>query len=96
MDEKNIALTKRIDVEIRGVSNKSREDAINNAFHNLRGEIAKVDNRLIIYMKPVAVYLKEEKIQKYTERFLFLFMPREKEKVDLTLRVTVECEFLNI
>lgn len=83
-------------VEVHGISTKSKEDAINNAFQNLRTEIAKNDNELIIYMKPIAVSVKDLQVEEYTERFLFLFWPRKKERVNLNLTVTVEYEALSI
>ena len=94
--EKNDLTHKTMTVEISGVSNKSKEEAINTAFQNLRSEIAKKDNCLIVYMKPVAVSVKELESEEYTERFLFLFMPRKREKVKVTLAVTVEYEALEI
>lgn len=93
---KNIVKNKTLTVEIRGVSNTSREDAINNAFRNLRAAIAEKDNDLIIYMRPVAVSIKDLQTEEYTERFLFLFMPRQRERVVMTLSVTVEYEALEL
>lgn len=93
---KNIVKNKTLTVEIRGVSNTSREDAINNAFRNLRAAIAEKDNDLIIYMRPVAVSIKDLQTEEYTERFLFLFMPRQRERVVMTLTVTVEYEALEL
>lgn len=96
MSNENIVRNGTLIVETRGVSKKSKEDAINNAFSNLRSEISKRENSLIIYMKPTAVSVKEIKTEDYTERFLFFFMPRKKERVDLTLTVTVEYEALEL
>lgn len=83
-------------VEISGTSLTSKEDAVNTAFRNLRGQIAKADNSLIVYMKPVAVTVKKLDVEEYTERFLFLFMPKQKQKVKVTLAVTVEYEALEL
>lgn len=83
-------------VEIKGTSTVSKEDAVNTAFRNLRSEIAKKDNSMIVYMKPIAVTVKELDEQEYTEKFLFLFMPRQKSRVSVTLAVTVEYEALEI
>lgn len=83
-------------VEISGTSITSKDDAVNAAFRNLRGEIAKKDNCQIVYMKPTAVSVKELESQEYTDHFLFFFMPKKKEKVRVTLAVTVEYEALEI
>ncbi|MBQ1477277.1 MAG: DUF4312 family protein [Erysipelotrichaceae bacterium] len=94
--EKNSLTHKEMLVEIKGVSRTSKEDAVNAAFRNLRAEIAKKDNCLIVYMKPTAVYVKELQTEEYTEKFLFFFMPRKKENVKVTLEVAVEYEALEI
>ncbi len=96
MSTENIVRTGELVVETRGVSKKSKEDAVNNAFNNLRSEISKREKSLIIYMKPTAVSVRELKTEEYTERFLFIFMPRKKERVNLTLIVTVEYEALDL
>ena len=96
MSNNNCLKHKEMTVEISGVSNRSKEEAVNAAFQNLRAEVAKVDNCLIVYMKPTAVSVKKLESEEYTEKFLFLFMPRQRERVKVTLAVTVEYEALEI
>lgn len=83
-------------VEITGISTKSKDDAVTTAFKNLKAEIAKSVPELIVYMRPVEVELVDIKTEKYTEKFLMLFMPREREKVKLTLKVRVDVSYLTI
>ena len=92
----NILKQKTVVVEISGVSTKSKDDAVTTAFRNLKSQIAKSVPELIVYMRPVEVELVDIKTEKYTEKFLMLFMPREREKVKLTLKVRVDVSYLTI
>lgn len=92
----SILKQKMVVVEITGVSTKSKDDAVTTAFKNLKAEIAKSVPELIVYMRPVEVELVDIKTEKYTEKFLMLFMPREREKVKLTLKVRVDVSYLTI
>ena len=53
----SILRQKTVVVEISGVSNKSKDDAVTTAFKNLKSEIAKTVPELIVYMRPVEVEL---------------------------------------
>lgn len=92
----SILKQKMVIVEITGISTKSKDDAVTTAFKNLKAEIAKSVPELIVYMRPVEVELVDIKTEKYTEKFLMLFMPREREKVKLTLKVRVDVSYLTI
>lgn len=92
----SILRQRTVTVEITGVSTKSKDDAVTTAFKNLKSEIAKTVPELIVYMRPVEVELVEMKKEEYTEKFLMVFMPREREKVKLTLRVRVDVSYLTI
>lgn len=92
----SILRQKMVVVEITGISTKSKDDAVTTAFKNLKAEIAKSVPELIVYMRPVEVELVDIKAEKYTEKFLMLFMPREREKVKLTLKVRVDVSYLTI
>ena len=92
----SILRQKTVVVEISGVSNKSKDDAVTTAFKNLKSEIAKSVSELIVYMCPVEVELVDLKKEEYQEKFMMLFMPRQREKVKLTLKVRVEVSYLTI
>ena len=96
MKDKNCLTSRTLTVEITGISLKDKADAINKAFGNLQAEVSKHIQDLIVYMKPIGVTVKEIQSQEYTERFLFVFLPRKKEKVRITLSVTVEVASLAI
>ena len=92
----SILRQKTVVVEISGVSNKSKDDAVTTAFKNLKSEIAKTVPELRVYMRPVEVELVDLKKEEYQEKFMMLFMPRQREKVKLTLKVRVEVSYLTI
>lgn len=92
----SILRQKDVVVEISGVSTKSKDDAVTNAFKRLKAQIAKNVPELIVYMRPIEVELVDIQTEKYTEKFLMLFMPREREKVKLTLKVRVDVSYLII
>lgn len=96
MKDSNILHNRTLTIEITGVSSKSKEEAVNTAFRNLKAEVSKVVTDLIVYMKPLEVELKGLESEEYTERFLFIFMPRKHEKVKITLSVKVEIATLSI
>lgn len=92
----NSLVTQEVVVHVSGTSIQSKEDALNTAFRNIRGEIAKKVEGYIISAIPKAVEVEKMETQEYTQRFLFLFMPKKKEKVVLQLAVTVEVSTLDI
>ena len=96
MKDNNELTIKQVSVQITGISNKSKEDAVNNAFSNLKNEVLRKTNELIVYMRPVGVQIKDIQREEYTEKFLMLFMPRKKEKVKVEMTVTVEIYTLSI
>ncbi len=92
----NILKQRFVNVEITGVSLKSKDDAITTAFRNLKSEIGKNVKELIVYMRPVEVEIVDIQTEEYTERFLGVLLPRRREKVKLTLRVRVDVSYLAI
>lgn len=96
MESKKVSRTGQYNVKINGISNKSKDDAVNTAFRNLRAEVSKVVDGLIVYMKPLEVKVTDMETQDYTERFLFLFDPRKRTKCRITLEVTVEVTTITI
>lgn len=92
----NVLVEKTFDIEVTGASIQSKEDAVNTAFKNIRQKVAEQCNGIVISVKPVNVEVKNLEVQEYTERFLFLFMPRKKERVKIDLSITVEVMTLDI
>lgn len=50
----------------------------------------------IVQMEAKEVYFDEVQVQKETERFMFLFMPREKMTFTITARIVVRVKYLKI
>lgn len=74
----------------------SKITAYENAFQNLRvGINEKYAQKYIVLCQTVEVTEISVNIEKYTERFLFLFLPREKEKVSLRLLIEVEIKYID-
>lgn len=88
--------TSTITVELSGSSLKSKEDAVNNAFSSMRAKIAEKSDAIIVGIRPTAIEVVKLQTQPYTERFLFLFFPRKKEKVVITMKVQAELQTLEI
>lgn len=96
MKDNNVLEIKQLSVEITGTSNNSKEEAVNNAFASLKKAVMAKSGELIVYMRPINVHVKEIQKNEYTEKFLMVFMPRQKEKVRVVLDVTVELYTISI
>lgn len=92
----NSLFTRELNVTVSGASTESKEDAVNTAFHNIRAEVAKQEDGIIIGIKPVNVHVIKLESIPYNEHFLFLFFKRKKERVSVILEVTVEVQVLRI
>lgn len=78
------------------MSGNSLEDAVANVFQVMRKQIYEDIRRPIIQMEATAVYFEDVKVKKETERFLFLFMPREKMYFTITAKIIVNVKYLNV
>ncbi len=88
--------TQTLDIEIRGVG-KTKKEAVNSAFGTLsRAATDKIGDEVMIYMRPLEVSIVDTQVEEKTERFLFLFLPRKKQKIKITLLVKVEARSLAI
>ncbi len=74
----------------------SMENAVANLFQLMRKQIFQEIKYPIIQMEAKEVYFDKVQVQKETERFLFLFMPREKMTVAVTARIVVRVKYLYI
>ncbi len=78
------------------MSGDSLENTVGNVFQVMRKQIFEDIKHPIIHMEAKEVYFEEVKVKKETERFLFLFMPREKTYFTITARIVVKVKYLNI
>ena len=74
----------------------SLESAVGNLFQAMRKQIFTEIGHPIIQMETTAVYFENVKLKRETERFLFLFMPREKVYFTITARIIVKVKYLNV
>lgn len=84
-------VTQSIDAEGTG---KSRAEALGNALSEMRKTANRDIDGTILKMEPQQVYLLSEAVDTETERFLFMFMPREKTTYTISYRFTVEIRYV--
>ena len=95
MERKSAIVEKKIKMTIIE-SGKSKDDAVGKIFTKLRKNMYKEVLGPIIQMEPDEVFIDNIEVKKYIERFLFLFMPREKEEIKLTATIVVNVKYLKI
>lgn len=78
------------------MTGSSLENAVANLFQVMRKQIFEEIPHPIVQMEASEVYFQEVQVQKETERFMFLFMPREKKYFTITAKVVVRVKYLNI
>ena len=78
------------------MTGSSLENAVSNVFQVMRKQIFEEIRHPIIHMEASEVYFQEVQVQKETERFMFLFMPREKKYFTITAKIVVKVKYLNI
>ncbi|WP_102399871.1 DUF4312 family protein [Haloimpatiens massiliensis] len=91
MTKKSVMLEKQIDITLEA-QGKSKADAMGKIFAMLRKKVYQYVDGIVIHMEPVDVFIEDVEIKKIKERFMFIFMPREKEevKVKATIRINVK------
>jgi uncharacterized protein (TIGR03578 family) len=87
MFEKEVTIT-------LNASGKTKTEAVGNIFSQLRKSIYKEVPGIVVQMEPRNFFVDNIDVKKYTERFLFLFMPREKEEVKLTATIIVNVKYV--
>lgn len=75
---------------------KTKQDAIGKIFSMLRGQIFDKINRPIVHMNTEEVYIQNIEEKKYIEKFLFVFMPREKTEYTITAKLVVDVKYIEI
>lgn len=87
MFEKEVTIT-------LSAAGKSKTEAVGNIFSVLRKSVYKEVPGIVVQMEPKDFFVDKIDVKKYTERFLFLFMPREKEEVKLTATIVVNVKYV--
>lgn len=74
----------------------SMEDVVGKLFQIMRKQIFKEFDKPIIQMEAQEVYFESVDVKKTTEKFMFLFWPREKAEYTVTARIVVNVKYLDI
>ncbi|WP_088066766.1 DUF4312 family protein [Gottfriedia luciferensis] len=80
---------------VEGVGN-TKEQAISIALGNIQKKILSEQKGMIIRIEPLHVEVIEAKELTYTERFLFIFFPRKRQKYKVVLDVDVNLFILEV
>ena len=51
---------------------------------------------IVIKLEPVNVYELSKKTEEYTETFLWFFMPRKKQEIEIELKIVVSVKYVKI
>lgn len=95
VERKSVIIQEKVTMTITE-SGKSKDDAVGKIFSKLRKKMYSEVPGPIIQMEPDEVFIDNIEVKKYTERFLFLFMPREKEEIKLTATIVVNVKYLKM
>lgn len=93
MERKSTMFQKEVAITLSAVGS-SKTEAVGNIFSLLRKNIYKEVQGIVVQMEPKDFFIEKIDVRKYTEKFLFLFMPREKEEVKLTATVVVNVKYV--
>ena len=92
---KQLLVEKEHEMTIK-MTGDSLESAVGNLFQVMRKQVFDEIKHPIIQMESSEVYFEEVQLTHKTERFLFLFWPRQKTYFTITARIIVKIKYLNI
>lgn len=84
----DITSQKTMEVQVEG-RGKSKEEAFSSALSGLQKKIRVDLKGLPVRIEPLQIEVTKAEALKYTERFLFFFMKRQREEFYLELKVQV-------
>ncbi|MEE3487565.1 MAG: DUF4312 family protein [Bulleidia sp.] len=86
-------ITKTFEVTSKG---EKYVNVVGDLFTQLRSKVYEdLDGKPLINMKATEVYFDDVKVDKYTERFMFVFWPRERRNYTITARIVVVIDYLD-
>lgn len=74
----------------------SLEDVVGKLFQAMRKQLFHDFGKPIIHREAKEVYFENVKTHKTTEKFMFLFWPREKVSYEITARIVVSVKYLDV
>ena len=93
MPNQNILINTTQDFNLIG-KGKSIEEAYNNIFSLVRSKVYDAVPGVILHMEPKEVYILSKEEKKVTEKFLFLFLPREKSRWTINVKLVVDIKYI--
>ena len=75
---------------------KNQREAYDKIFSQFKGEIYSQVQGVLIQMEPEEVQVLSIDVKNYTEKFLFLFLPREKQEVTIKVKLIVTVKYIEI
>ena len=75
---------------------KNEEEVIGKIFTILKKTVTSDIEGIVIKLEPVNVYEISKKIEEYTETFLWFFMPRKKQEIEIELKIVVSVKYVKI
>ncbi len=72
----------------------TRIQAFQKAFSKMRKEMNDLNLGYIIHAQPLDVKIENEMEVKYTEKFMFFFLPREKSTFEISLNIKVNIKYM--
>lgn len=89
-------LQKEIKTLIVEGSGKTKEEALGRVFALFRKKVQAETDGVIVKLEPLETYLLNIKEEKKTERFLELFMPREKTTYTIEMEIEYEIGYIKL
>ena len=75
---------------------RSKEEVIGKIFTILKKTVTSDIDGIVIKLEPVNVYEVSQKVEEYTETFLWFFMPRTKQEIEIELKIVVSVKYVKI
>ena len=75
---------------------KNEEEVIGKIFTILKKTVTSDSEGIVIKLEPVNVYEISKKTEEYTETFLWFFMPRKKQEIEIELKIVVSVKYVKI
>ncbi len=75
---------------------KTKEEALGKVFALFRKKVQDETDGVIVKLEPLETYLINIKEEKKTERFLELFMPREKTTYFIEMEIEYEIKYIKL
>ncbi|MFV0247104.1 MAG: DUF4312 family protein [Mycoplasmatales bacterium] len=90
---KNSIKTEEVLVNVSSTG-KTRQEALEKCLISMRRKVDIDKDKYVVYAKPNIINIIKEEKEVYTEKFLFLFWPREKAIYKMELEIKIKVEFL--